>query len=241
MERPMSQIDVSAATNLTEASQGLEAYFVRWIFSQLRNTSSDPMSGGMAGGVFKEMLDDALAEKISEAGGMGIAQEIEAQLSAGNEPLSSIAPPGRASFARQSYDQGPGGLSFAPVIGGKSSGFGSRKDPIEGDTRFHAGVDIAAKTGTQVYAAGPGKVTFAGVAGGYGNLVMVDHGGGLQTRYAHLSEIDVKVGEVVQPGAPVGKVGSTGRSTGPHLHFEVRRDGVAVSPEEEVPALKLSK
>ena len=233
----MTDMNIANASNLTEASQGLEAYFVRWIFSQLRNTSTDPLSSGMAGSTFREMLDDKLADNIAEAGGMGISTVIEAQLSASVEATAAV-PMHRPLGSRPYQSSGDGVLSFVPVVGGKSSGYGERKDPIEGDVRFHAGVDIGAKTGTPVYAAGKGKVSFAGVAGGYGNLVMVDHGNGLQTRYAHLSKIEVKVGEVLEPGVLLGEVGSTGRSTGPHLHFEVRRDGKAVSPEDEIPALQ---
>lgn len=111
-----------------------------------------------------------------------------------------------------------------------SSRFGTRSDPFLGTARFHAGQDFAAAIGTPVYSTGSGVVQSAGNAGGYGNLVQVSHGNGLVTRYAHLSEISVSVGQPVAAGQLVGKAGSTGRSTGPHLHYETRLNNVPNDP-----------
>jgi murein DD-endopeptidase MepM/ murein hydrolase activator NlpD len=112
-----------------------------------------------------------------------------------------------------------------------SSTYGVRPDPFLGRTALHAGVDYALPQGTPVTASAPGKVVRAGRAGGYGNMVEIDHGRGITTRYGHMARIDVRVGESVAKGAPIGAVGSTGRSTGPHLHYEIRRGGKAVDPE----------
>ncbi|MDR1728390.1 MAG: peptidoglycan DD-metalloendopeptidase family protein [Acidobacteriota bacterium] len=117
-----------------------------------------------------------------------------------------------------------------PVHAPISSAFGVRRDPFTGKSRFHKGVDIAAPAGTPVVAALPGKVVAAGNEGGYGNTVMVEHEDGLRTRYAHLSSINVKVGDRVTSEDTLGTVGSTGRSTGAHLHFEVLRHGKPVNP-----------
>ena len=103
-----------------------------------------------------------------------------------------------------------------------SSGYGYRRDPVYGSTKFHAGLDFAAKTGTPVYATGDGVVEVAERKSGYGNCIDLSHGYNYMTRYAHLSEILVKPGQDVKRGDPNGKVGSTGKSTGPHLHYEVR-------------------
>lgn len=103
-----------------------------------------------------------------------------------------------------------------------SSGYGVRRDPIYGSSKFHAGLDFAAKTGTPVFATADGKVTEAGRQSGYGNCIDISHGYNYLTRYAHLSEILVKPGQEVKRGEMIGKVGSTGKSTGPHLHYEVR-------------------
>lgn len=103
-----------------------------------------------------------------------------------------------------------------------ASGYGYRRDPIYGTTKFHAGLDFAAHSGTPVFATADGHVTLAERTGGYGNCVDISHGYNYLTRYAHLSEILVKEGQEVKRGELVGKVGSTGKSTGPHLHYEVR-------------------
>jgi len=111
-----------------------------------------------------------------------------------------------------------------------TSRFGTRIDPFLGTPAMHTGVDFRAVAGTPVPATAAGTVTSAGPAGGYGNMVEIDHGNGIATRYAHLSEIRVRVGQVVGKGTIVGLSGSTGRSTGPHLHYEVRVDGSAIDP-----------
>lgn len=103
-----------------------------------------------------------------------------------------------------------------------SSGYGYRRDPVYGSTKFHAGLDFAAKTGTPVYATGDGTVEVAERKSGYGNCIDISHGYNYLTRYAHLSEILVAPGQDVKRGDLIGKVGSTGKSTGPHLHYEVR-------------------
>ena len=120
-----------------------------------------------------------------------------------------------------------------PVIGEVefTSGFGVRSDPFLGRPAMHTGLDFRAQTGDPVRATANGKVASAGWAGGYGRMVQIDHGNGLSTRYGHLSEIGVKVGDTIKIGQVIGQVGSTGRSTGPHLHYETRIDGEAVDPQ----------
>lgn len=111
-----------------------------------------------------------------------------------------------------------------------ASTFGNRIDPFRKRSAFHSGVDYPAPTGTPITASAGGRVTFAGYRAEYGKTVEIDHGGGLATRYAHASELHVKVGQIVMPGQRIADVGSTGRSTGPHLHFEVFKDGFVVDP-----------
>ena len=111
-----------------------------------------------------------------------------------------------------------------------SSGFGVRKDPLLGTPALHSGIDFRAQLGANALVTAPGVVVKAGWNGGYGRMVEVDHGNGFSTRYAHLSRIDVKVGDHLVRGGVVGEVGSSGRSTGPHLHYEVRRNGDAIDP-----------
>jgi murein DD-endopeptidase MepM/ murein hydrolase activator NlpD len=121
-----------------------------------------------------------------------------------------------------------------PVIGEVefTSGFGVRSDPFLGRPAMHTGLDFRAQMGDPVRATANGKVASSGWAGGYGRMVEIDHGNGLSTRYGHLSEISVKVGDVIKIGQVIGAVGSTGRSTGPHLHYETRIDGDAVDPQK---------
>ena len=111
-----------------------------------------------------------------------------------------------------------------------TSGFGYRRDPFNGRAAMHAGIDFKGPVGSPIFAAADGRVTFAGWRGGYGRAVEVTHPNGLMTRYAHLSRIDVKPGQLVKAGATLGGLGSTGRSTGPHLHFEVRINDRAINP-----------
>ena len=111
-----------------------------------------------------------------------------------------------------------------------SSGFGYRTDPFAGSPAFHAGLDFKGPTGAPIYSAANGRVAFVGRRPGYGNCVEIDHGNGLRTRYAHMSAFRAKAGQSVRAGQLIGAVGSTGRSTGPHLHFEVRLHGQPVNP-----------
>jgi murein DD-endopeptidase MepM/ murein hydrolase activator NlpD len=122
--------------------------------------------------------------------------------------------------------------SLAPVSGFFSDGYGWRRDPIDGSREFHKGVDIVAPTGTPVRAAADGLVTAAGRMSGYGSMIHLAHGYGLATRYGHLSKIVVNPGQRVKRGDLIGYVGSTGRSTGPHLHYEVFRAGAQVDPRK---------
>ena len=118
----------------------------------------------------------------------------------------------------------------------KRQEFGYRSDPFTGQTKGHTGIDIAVPTGTPVRAALPGVVTKATYnAGGYGYYVMIDHGNGMVTLYAHNSKLLVSVGDTVEAGDTVSLSGSTGRSTGPHLHFEVRVNGQRVNPRSYLP------
>lgn len=180
-------------------------------------------------------LDLAQLEAAAPKGGVG-------------GPFVSVKPAADAStFERQLYrisltranmDKLTRTLTLVPyrkpVIGEVefSSGFGVRSDPFLGRPAMHTGLDFRAATGDPVRATAQGKVVTASHQGGYGKLVEIDHGNGLSTRYGHLSVIGVKVGDVVKLGQIIGEVGSTGRSTGPHLHYETRIDGDPVDPQK---------
>ncbi len=117
-----------------------------------------------------------------------------------------------------------------PIQGRLMGGFGARQDPFSGEGAYHTGVDISSPIGTPVQSAADGRVKFAGTYYGYGRLVIVNHGNGYETYYAHLSKISVTAGQEVRRGEYIGNVGMSGRSTGPHLHYEVRIGNAPVNP-----------
>ncbi|HXY90958.1 MAG TPA: M23 family metallopeptidase, partial [Acidimicrobiia bacterium] len=124
------------------------------------------------------------------------------------------------------------GMFIRPIPGAPiTSGFGYRTDPITGQQSFHPGIDFGASCGTPIHAAGNGQIVSAGFdSGGYGNMTIIDHGGGIATLYGHQSSIAVSTGQTVTQGQVIGYVGTTGRSTGCHLHWEVRVNGNPVNP-----------
>ena len=170
-------------------------------------------------------------KKVERAGKAGVVETTTALQSKNGKVASSVTQSSR--LVQEAVDQivvvgtkeGVATGSFIkPTVARLSSPFGPRWG------RFHYGIDLANRTGTDVVAADGGVVTRVGMAGSYGNLIIIDHQNGTSTRYAHLSAYNVKVGDVVAQGQSIGKIGSTGRSTGPHLHFEVRVGGVAKNP-----------
>jgi murein DD-endopeptidase MepM/ murein hydrolase activator NlpD len=122
--------------------------------------------------------------------------------------------------------------SIWPTRGWVTSDFGQRLDPYTADRVQHGGMDIAAPHGKEVIAPSDGTVVFAGLEGGYGNVIVIDHGYGIKTRYGHLSKMLVKAGDKVKRGTQIAAVGNTGRSTGPHLHYEVRVNGIPQNPRK---------
>lgn len=149
----------------------------------------------------------------------------EAQLSRDSQNIALMIQQRSSNGVRR----GTGQMVY-PCAGELTSGFGFRLHPILGYQRFHSGVDFGADYGSLIYAADAGTVIFAGWYGGYGNAVIVEHGSGITTLYGHTSDLYVAEGQTVQRGQPIAAVGSTGLSTGPHLHFEVRENGEPVDP-----------
>ncbi len=122
-----------------------------------------------------------------------------------------------------------------PIKGIITSAFGMRIHPVSGESSSHDGLDISGNAGSNVYAAGSGVITFLDWSGDYGRLIVIDHGGGTETKYAHLSGFEAALGDRVYAGDLIGYVGSSGNTTGPHLHFEVRRNGTPVNPRNYLP------
>ncbi|ACG73735.1 Peptidase M23 [Anaeromyxobacter sp. K] len=211
----------AADPRLREAAQALEAMLLR----EIVKTSGAFRGGEGAGaGVRADLFADALSDAVARSGGIGLAGEITRSLGGPGDPAPA-APAGPA----MPRGVAPGALA-APLQGRLTSAFGPRADPFTGAATRHDGVDVAAPEGTPVRAPAAGVVVRAGPRGGYGNAVEVDHGGGLLTLYGHAAEVRVRPGQVVAAGDELALVGSTGRSTGPHLHFEVRMRGRAIDP-----------
>jgi murein DD-endopeptidase MepM/ murein hydrolase activator NlpD len=193
---------------------------------------------------------DSKARRISSVlGDLGVDVAKTHANSAVGGPFVPVKPPnpGASAFDRQLYrinlarahiDRYKHTLLAVPVrkpVSGEvdmSSPFGIRTDPFLGRPAMHTGIDLRGETGEAVHATANGKVSVAGREGGYGNMVEIDHGNGFSTRYGHLSEIDVKIGQEVRIGQVIGKIGSTGRSTGPHLHYETRTNNEPVNPQK---------
>ncbi|MCM2335048.1 MAG: M23 family metallopeptidase [Anaeromyxobacteraceae bacterium] len=219
---------------LAEASRALEAMLVKQIV-----TSSRAFGGGESAGagVRADLFADTLANAVAASGGLGIAEQLARSLTPGGQatqvgapsPLPSALAHAPSGGSRAALVNAAESLAL-PVAGRVTSGFGHRLDPLTGEASLHTGLDVGAPEGTPIRVPAGGVVLSAGPRGGYGNAVEVDHGNGLVTLYGHAAEVLVSKGEFVEPGQEIATVGSSGRSTGPHLHFEVRQGGRAVDP-----------
>jgi murein DD-endopeptidase MepM/ murein hydrolase activator NlpD len=218
LQSSLDQVESRQMAALTSAEDGME--------SRVRR---------MRGVITDLGLDMAHLEAATPRAGMG-GPFIPVKLSAHAGPFERELY--RINITRAQMDRLNRTLALVPyrkpVVGEVefTSGFGVRTDPFLGRPAMHTGLDFRAAQGDPVRATANGKVASAGWAGGYGRMVEIDHGNGLSTRYGHLSEIDVKVGDPIKIGQVIGAVGSTGRSTGPHLHYETRIDGEAVDPQK---------
>lgn len=217
----LAEVSASMTTMMDDSRMALAA------LSESATESTDTILDELSGLGIKPSMPEGLADAV----GGPYQPPVDGPDAAGivddaNDVYLALA---RFKAARSAIDLAP---IHKPMgsLNRISSTFGNRKDPFTGGRAFHAGLDFPAPRGTTVLSAGYGKVTFVGEKSGYGNLVEITHTTGLVTRYGHLSAFLVKEGQVVNTGTPIAKVGSTGRSTGPHLHFEVRRKDVAVDP-----------
>jgi murein DD-endopeptidase MepM/ murein hydrolase activator NlpD len=204
--RPEPAADPKKAEE-AKVQQEFEVMLVRQLLQDLKLPGMDGQAA-----MFSDLIEENLARQIVESRGLSGP--------VGGPAPSAVRPP-------RHHEHAPSGAAVAH----RSSGFGWRADPFHGERKFHSGVDLSAPMGTPIGAARGGTVIHAGPAGGYGNLVIVDHGDGVTSRYAHCSSIEVAKGDPVSAGQRIARVGSTGRSTGPHLHFEVRNAGTAIDPE----------
>jgi murein DD-endopeptidase MepM/ murein hydrolase activator NlpD len=226
-------------------AQQFEAMLMTQMLREMRRSMLDDeeaKENGFGAEALTDTADVEFGAALSRTGGIGLTDSLlkvfERQIT-GIREAAAAGEAGRAGEASEAgvadqiahASKSPARLltdvtTSAPV----SSKFGWRLDPLSGETRFHQGVDIAVAYGHNVKAAADGIVSFAGVQNGYGNTVVIDHDGGRQTRYAHLSQELVRAGDVVSEGQVLGKSGNSGRSTGPHLHFEMLMNGRPVDP-----------
>lgn len=188
------------------------------------------LDNGMAHDMYMSFFDQEIARQMARRRDLGLTSLLDQQF---NGLPDAKALPGQKQQAvaayRQQQDAGFARL-VSPVEGQLSSPFGWRSDPFEGTPQWHHGIDIAAPAGSLVRAVAPGQVVFNGARVGYGNTVVIAHHDGYQTHYAHTAENLVAVGTTVQRGQAIATVGQTGRSTGPHVHFEVRRHDQVLDP-----------
>ena len=211
---------------LADAARALESMLLRQI---VKASGAFKGGEGAGSGVRADLFTDALADAVARSGGIGLAAQITRSLAPGTAPAAAPLPVPAPALAPPS-SAARGQLPAVPLAGPVTSGFGIRSDPFTGEAAAHLGVDVGAPEGTPIRAPAAGVVLRAGPRGGYGNAVEIDHGDGVVTVYGHASEVLVSAGEKVAAGREIARVGSTGRATGPHLHFEVRVAGHPVDP-----------
>jgi len=227
-----------------ELAREFEAMFLAQMLRQMRQSMAlaggDDEGDGFGKAAFTDTFDTELARHLSSSGGgLGIADVIvdayerqhgASAVSAPPAALGAVRAPNAPAVTSAPLVEATANTEPPVELGPISSAFGWRMDPLTGYGRFHKGVDVKAAYGQPVPSVAGGTVVFASSQGGYGLTVVVEHDSGIKTRYAHLSELAVRPGDVVARGQDIGRVGSTGRSTGPHLHFEVLDEGRAVNP-----------
>ena len=226
-------------------AQEFEALLMTQMVRDMRRAMLSEESESTDWSALSDTLDVEYGRALSKAGGIGLANAllgaferlaerservdgVEARPSENTTPTRPE--PHAAEHSARLGGHADGSQTRLELPGTVTSDFGWRRDPFSGAARFHAGVDVAMAYGQDVAAAAEGRVVFAGERGGYGNLVVIEHREGRETRYAHLSEQFVSPGDLVGPGQVIGRAGSSGRATGPHLHFEVLDHGRPADP-----------
>ncbi|HEY7494440.1 MAG TPA: peptidoglycan DD-metalloendopeptidase family protein [Candidatus Tectomicrobia bacterium] len=229
-----------------ELQEGVAEFASLFIFQMLQvMRRTIPQSGlldkGFAHELYTSLFDQEIARQLARREDLGLTslllRQFREQGTDAPPPiprkasLEAYKQPGKASIELYKQQMPPGPDAFAlPANGFLSSHFGWRHDPFDQETKWHNGIDIATAAGSVVRAAAPGIVAFSGSRPGYGNLLIIEHQNGYQTYYGHNAENLVLSGAQVKGGQPIARVGQTGRATGPHVHFELRKDGQALDP-----------
>jgi murein DD-endopeptidase MepM/ murein hydrolase activator NlpD len=215
----------------------MEALFVYELIKAMRQTATTETKNSLGKDTYMSMFDMELAKLFAERG-LGLQEMLLRELNNTKNLEQGVKDEKASEIQIQSSEpesislssEPDSGLHSMPVHGVISSHFGMRRHPIYGDDRFHAGIDIAAPVGTEVHPIKDGKVVFSGEQAGYGNVVVIDHGDGLISKYAHNKTNLVKEGDQVDTNTIIAHVGYTGKSTGPHLHLEISDRGGYVDP-----------
>jgi murein DD-endopeptidase MepM/ murein hydrolase activator NlpD len=237
-------------TRLKETAKELEALFIYEMLKEMRSTTQGGLLGkGLGNDIYTSLFDMEIARMFAGRG-IGLKEMILKQVerlsekdAAGspnppknpekstlNSPNSwPVSPAEKPKTKMTGPITGESPLRF-PVDGRISSQFGWREDPFSGQEKFHEGIDIAAQSGQEIYPIKNGRVIFSGLTPGYGHTVAIDHGDGFTSKYSHNLKNLVTLGEEVNPNQAIALVGSTGKSTGPHLHFEVQFEGKKINP-----------
>jgi murein DD-endopeptidase MepM/ murein hydrolase activator NlpD len=222
-------IEPSNAAKAAALAQQFESMLLSQMLREMRILESDDETSGFGSSIMNDTMRTEFAAALSQSGGMGMAAAL-------SEAFARVAEEDDAHVERVDAPE----ATPMPVVADAASlmlpdarvtsSFGWRTDPLNGQQRFHHGTDLRMAYGQDVRSAGSGIVRSVADAGGYGLMVTVDHGDGLETRYAHLSAASVKPGDPIAAGQVIARSGNSGRSTGPHLHFEVREAGQPVDP-----------
>jgi murein DD-endopeptidase MepM/ murein hydrolase activator NlpD len=239
--------------DLKKVAQDFESLFVAYLLKVMRETIEEAGDGAQAGlgkSIYTELFDEEMSKTIAKRSNLGIADLLMKRLSAtapvAVDPSAKSPTENPQTRPRNPLPAAPQTLELPrepdsdipdihlPVRAPVSSSFGMRRDPFTRQLRFHKGMDLAAPQGTEVRAALEGAVIFAGFKPAYGNTVIIQHADGLETTYAHLGSTSVRKGDTITTEQVIGTVGSTGQSTGPHLHFEVTRWGELMDPRNTI-------
>lgn len=235
---------------IDKAASEFESIFIYYMLKTMRESvmKADLFGDNKSEEIYRGMLDEELSKAVANAGGIGLKDTIVKGIASYNiwdndglqneKPPSISQPPLNPPLlkgGKEGSSYSIGGKVFSmPIKGEISSLYGVRRDPFIGEERFHHGIDIAAREGTAVHPAMDGVVMFSGEKEGYGNIVEIRHDNGSITRYAHNQKNTVQEGDLVTTSDVIALVGKTGRTTGPHLHFEVKIEGFAVNPMDMI-------
>lgn len=209
----ISQVGLETAPK-KDAAGDFEGLMIEMMIKEMRKTIPEGIFSSSSVDLFSGVFDQELAKSIARSGGLGLSDSI-------NGSITRNKNFGFAPFRGQPF----------PVSGKITSSFGERLDPFSKKQAFHKGIDIGAKKGSPIHSLAEGTVTSAHYSKGYGNVVEVKHADGWSTLYAHCNSLKVSVGDQIKKNQVLGTVGSTGKSTGPHLHLELKHNGKQVDPE----------